>query len=100
MNAGDHTIESACFWYPFRPWLRWPIRLFAIVAMLLAVTKLVIHRQWSDAAGLVWPSWLLVVALETPQPKPKTTGYYVGATLAWVAVLLTLLFLGLWIFGR
>lgn len=100
MNASDHTIESGCFWYPFRPWLRWPIRLLGAVGIVVVLTKLLIYHRWSEATGLFAPIWLFLASFVNPEPKLKTPTYFVGAVLAWLAVGFTLLLVGLWIFTR
>ena len=64
------------------------------------VVKLVAHPHWSDLVEFIGPAWLLLATLDAPQPRPKTTGYYVGTALAWAAVALILVFVGLWVLGR
>ena len=74
MSAAKRNLESGCYWYPFRPWLRWPLLLLAIAGTVFVVVKLVAHPHWSDLVEFIGPAWLLLATLDAPQPRPKTPG--------------------------
>ena len=93
-------IVAGCFWYPYRPWLRWPIRLLGAVGIVAVLTKLAIYHRWAEVTGLFAPAWLFLVSFDNPEPKPKTPTYFIGAVLAWLAVAFTLLVIALWILAR
>jgi hypothetical protein len=97
MKTQQNEIVAGCFWYPYRPWQRWPIRLLGAVGIVAVLTKLAIYHRWSEATGLFAPLWLFLVSFDHPEPKLKTPTYFVGATLAWLAVAFTFLVIGLWI---
>jgi hypothetical protein len=100
MNAQEADIVMGCYWYPYRPWLRWPIRLLGAVGIVAVLTKIAVHHRWSEVTGLFGPVWLFLVSFDTPEPKPKTRTYLIGAALAWLAVVFTVLVIGLWILVR
>jgi hypothetical protein len=92
--------EHSVFWYPFRPSLRWPIRLLGIIGAIMVVVKLVMSWHWDDCFRFVGPLWLLTVSFDTPELKPKTAAYFVGALLAWLAIAFTLFLIGFLAFSR
>jgi len=94
------NTEHSVFWYPFRPWLCWPIRLLGFAAAIMVVVKLVMFRHWDDCFRFVGPLWLLAVSFDTPELKPKTAAYFVGAAFAWVAIAFTLFLIGFLAFAR
>ena len=96
MNTQQDDIVAGCFWYPYRPGLRWPIRLLGAVGIVAVLTKLAIYHRWSEVTGLFAPVLLFLVSFDKPEPKLKTPTYFVGAALAWLAVASTLLVIGLW----
>ena len=100
MNAEHDDIVAGCFWYPYRPWLRWPMRLLGAVGIVAVLTKMVVQHRWTEFTGLFGPVWLFLVSFDTPEPKPKTRTYFVGAALAWLAVAFTLLVIALCFFAR
>ena len=100
MSVRQDDIVAGCFWYPYRPWLRWPIRVLGAVGIAAVVTKLVTHHQLSDVTGLLGPLWLFLVTFDEPEPRPKARGYLVAAGLAWLAGVFTLLVIGLWIMAQ
>ena len=100
MNARQAEIVAGCYWYPYRPSLRWPIRLLGAVGIVAILAQMATHHRWSEVMGLFGPLWLFLVSFDTPEPKPKTRTYFIGATLAWLAVVFTVLVIGLWIIGR
>ncbi len=93
-------IVAGCFWYPYRPWLRWPLRVLGAAGIAAVVAKLVTHHRWSDVPGLFGPLWLFLVIFDEPEPRLKTRTYLVAAGLAWLAVVFTLLVIGLWILAQ
>jgi hypothetical protein len=90
------NIQRSVFWYPFRPWLRWPVRLLAIAGIISAAVKLVAVRDWCDCFRFIFPIGLLAMSFDKPELKPKTPAYFVGAVLAWIAVALTFAFIIFW----
>jgi hypothetical protein len=93
-------IVAGCYWYPYRPWLRWPLRLLGALGIIMVVTKVALYHRWTDVTALLGPLWLLVVSFDTPERKPKTPRYVIGASLAWLAVVFTLLVIVLSVFAR
>ena len=100
MSMRQDDIVAGCFWYPYRPWLRWPIRVLGAVGIAAVVMKLATHHRWSDVTGLLGPLCLFLVSFDDPELRPKTRTYLVSAGLAWLAVVFTLLVIGLWILAR
>lgn len=100
MSLRQYDTLAGCFWYPYHPRLRWPIRLLGAVGILAVVMKLVIHQRWSEVSGLFGPLSLFLVSFDTPEPRLKTATYLVGAALASLAVAFTVLVIGLWILAR
>jgi len=100
MKEQPADIVAGCYWYPYQPWQRWPIRLLGAVGIVAVLTKVAVHHRWSDVTELFGPVWLFLVSFDTPEPRPKTRTYLIGASLAWLAVVFTLLVVGLWILAR
>lgn len=67
------------------------------VGIVAVLTQMAVHHRWSEVTGVFGPVWLLLVSLDTPELKPKTRTYFIGPSLAWLAVVFTLLVIGLWI---
>ena len=100
MSRQQNDLVVGCFWYPYRPWLRWPIRLLGAVGIVAVVTQLAIHHRWPEIPGLFAPLSLFLISFEKPEPRLKTATYVVGAALAWLAVAFTVVAIGLWIVAR
>ena len=100
MKAQRVDITAGCHWHPYRPWLRWPIRLLGAVGIVAVLAKMAVHHHWSEVPGLFGPVWLFLISFDTPEPKAMTGTYFIGAALAWLAVLFTLLVIGMWVFVR
>ena len=95
MIARQVDIVTGCYWHPYRPWLRWPIRVLGVVGIVAVLAKLAAHHRWSEVPGLFGPVWLFLSSLETPEPKAKTQTTIIGATVVWLAALFTALVIGL-----
>ncbi|MBP8261148.1 MAG: hypothetical protein KA118_15955 [Verrucomicrobia bacterium] len=100
MEREDDDIAAGCCWHPYRPWLRWPIRLLGAVGIVAVLARLAAHHCWAEVAGLFGPVWLFLVSFDMPELKAKTGTYFIGAALAWLAVVFTLLVIGFWILDR
>lgn len=69
--------DDGCFWYPFRPSLRWPIRTLAVVLLLAVAAEGIFAHRWRWA-GFVLPIWLLTASFDTPYRRRKTASCYFG----------------------
>ena len=93
-------LANWCFWYPFRPWLRWPIRLLGAIGIIAVVAKLAIHNGWAELPGVFAPLSLFLISFVSPEPRPKARMYLVASALVRLAVAFTLMVIGLWILTR
>lgn len=70
------------------------------LGIIAVLTKLALYHRWSEVTTLLGPLWLFAVSFDTPERKPKTLKYLIGASLAWLAAVFTLLVIVLCVFSR
>lgn len=59
------------YWYPFQPWLRWPLRLAGMCLILRMATEGFSTQKWPWQA-LLFASAYLIWSFQTPRQRPKT----------------------------
>jgi hypothetical protein len=84
-NIESNAQDDGCFWYPFRPSFRWPMRLLAIFMILGALQIGLTVNQWRWSYFAI-PSALLIWSFQTPYRRRKTASYYLGITLLYAAI--------------
>ena len=100
MNTYHGKMVDSWYWYPYRPWLRWPIRLLGVVGIVAVVAKFVMYHRWIDLAGFLGPLWFLATSYDSLELQPKTVRYFIVATLAWLTVVFMFAVTGLLVFNR
>ncbi len=71
------------FWYPYRPWLRVPIRLLGILLLCVGIWRFWTQQRFS--VGALWlPLLFLVTSFEHPRLVPKTLFYRVAIVIIWL----------------
>jgi hypothetical protein len=74
MNAPSPIQDDGSYWYPFRPSLRWPVRIVGLAGVLASLGQLAFGSHW-HWQGLLMPLWFLLISFETPHRRHKTATY-------------------------
>jgi hypothetical protein len=91
MNTPLPSQNDGSYWYPFRPSLRWPVRILGLAGVLASLGHWSLGSHW-HWQGLLMPLWFLIISFETPYRRRKTASYHVIIAALIAIPLLLLLF--------